>query len=279
MMRRYLIASLRALPITLFVFALQLILAVPLTLPASVELSRLLPGTWDDVTRAAFLDALVNNQPLLRVLSLQAVLALVAFVVLGPLLHMAWLAALSEPLSPVRALARGARLYGRAVGTTLLIACAALGLSLPWLLVAWLFSAVLDVQTHARAHDVLVGLSLAPLLPSLLIVHTWHDLARARALEHGFLSSVTRSARQAFRLPVLGRSLALGLLGTLLVVMAERWAGALDGTGIVGAAFAAVLVHGSVLGKLWLRSFWLSHTLGYAEAVEGDDTTVFQKGT
>jgi hypothetical protein len=197
-------------------------------------------------------------------LGVQALLGLIVWMVLSPLLTMAWLSALSEPMGPGRALAQGFRLYVRAVSVSALVLGCALFVLGPWPLLAYGFSHWIDAGTDVRAHDVSVLLSLFPLLPLGLAMHAWHDLARARSLELGFLRSVTRSARDAFGLSVLVRALALSALGTALVSLALAVVGG-DSDSILSPLFAALVVHGAVFARYYLRSLWLAHTLLCAE--------------
>jgi hypothetical protein len=278
MNRIYLVASLRALPLTFLVLVLELALAIPIALPLSMELSRLGSGAWDGAAYAAFLDGLASARPLLRALGLQGALALLVWIVLSPLLHMAWLSALSSPMSPARALGRGGALLVRALFVSLNLAFMAIAMAAPWALLAWGMGKLFSVETHARAHDLGVALSLAPLLPTAFILQTWHDLARARALEQGPFASVARSARHAFRPAVLGRALLLAAGGTLLVLLAELWVGHFGASGIIAGSLAAALVYGALFAKLWLRSLWLCHALVSAEAGDNDDTTTYHRG-
>jgi hypothetical protein len=258
------VATLRALPVTMLAFLLQLTFAAPLALPTSLELSRVFTGSWSGPSQAALFDTLTASGPLFRVLGVQSALALAIWMVVSPLLTMAWLSALSAPMGPGRALSQGVRLYLRAVSVTLFILLCALFVLGPWPLLAYGFSHWIDASTDVRAHDVAVLVSLAPLLPLGLAVHSWHDLARARSLELGFLRSVTRSAGDAFSASVLLRALLLGLSGTLLVVGAV-WCVGGDSDSAFSPIFAALLVHGAVLAKYYLRSLWLAHTLVCAE--------------
>jgi hypothetical protein len=278
MNRIYLVASLRALPITFLLLLLELALAIPLALPVSMELSRLGTGSWDAAGQAALLDGLAAARPLTRTLGLQASLAAGVWIVLSPLLHMAWLSALSSPMSPARALGRGGALLIRALLVSFNLAFVAVLMALPWVFLAWCMSRLFSVEVHARAHDVGVALSLVPLVPTAFLLHTWHDLARARALEHGPLASVTRSARHVFRLGMLARALLLTLGGTLLVLLAELWVAQFGASGLIAGSIAALLVYGALFAKLWLRSLWLCHALGAAEATDTDDTTTYHRG-
>jgi hypothetical protein len=274
----YLVASLRALPVTFLVLLIELALAIPLALPISSELSRISSGSWDAAAYATLLDGLSAARPLTRTLGMQAALVLAAWLLLSPLLHMAWLSALSSPMSPARALGRGGALLVRALFVTFNIAFVGVFMAAPWALLAYGMSQLFSAEAHARVHDMGVALSLVPLVPTAFLLHTWHDLARARALEQGPITSVTRSARHVFRLGVLGRALLLALGGALLVGLAELWVAEFGASGLIAGSIAAVLVYGALFAKLWLRSLWLCHALLCAEATDTDDTTTYQRG-
>jgi hypothetical protein len=258
------VATLRALPITMLAFLLQLLFAAPLAFPTALELQRVLSGPFRGITEASFYDTLLASGAILRMLSVQALFAGVLWILLSPLVCMAWLSALSEPMGPLRALARGARLYLRAASVSALILVCALFMLGPWPLLAYGFSHWIDPGTDVRAHDVAVLLSLLPILPLGLVLRSWHDLARARSLELGFLRAVTRSASDAFRGSVLVRALLLAGLGTLLVSTAVYAVGG-DSDSLLSPMFAALVVHGAVFAKYYLRSLWLAHTLLCAE--------------
>ena len=258
------VATLRALPITMLAFLLQLLFAAPLVFPSVLELQRVLSGPFDGATQAQLLDTLLASGAILRMLGVQSLLLGIVWLVLTPLLSMAWLSALSEPMGPGRALAQGARLYLRAVSVSALVLACALFVLGPWPFLAYGFSRWIDPGTDVRAHDVAVLVSLFPLLPLGLVVHSWHDLARARSLELGFLRAVTRSAGDAFRASVLVRALALSALGTALVCLAVAVTGG-DGESMFSPLIAAIVVHGAVFARYYLRSLWLAHTLLCAE--------------
>ena len=258
------VATLRALPITMLAFLLQLLFAAPFAFPSALELQRVLSGPWSGPTQAQLLDTLLASGPILRMLGVQSLLAMVLWLVLAPLLTMAWLSALSEPMRPARALAQGVKLYLRALSVSALLFGIALFVLGPWPLMAYGFSHWIDPATDVRAHDVAVLVSLVPLLPLGLVMHSWHDLARARSLELGFLRSVTRSAADAFRISVLVRALALSALGTGLVALSLAITGGHSDSWL-SPMFAALVVHGAVFARYYLRSLWLAHTLLRAE--------------
>jgi hypothetical protein len=276
-MNRYLVACLRALPITLLVFALQLVVSVPIALPLSNELERLLAGPWDGTTQAALLDALSALRPLTRTLGLQLVLAVGAWFAASPVLHVAWLSALSTPMAPGRALRRGLVLLPRSCLLSLLWALGTALLASPFLLAAWACSALFDVESNVRSHDLSLLVTLAPLVLVALVSFTWHDFARARSLEQGFVRSVLRSFVPALRPANWLKALGFIALGTGLVLLADLCVRGFGGSGFFGGLLAGLLVHGAILTKLFLRSLWLCHALAAAEVAEGDDTTVFHR--
>jgi hypothetical protein len=277
MNRLPLVASLRALPITLLVFALALSMGAPLALPVSLELSRMLSGPWNWAAQAAFFETLSASRPLITLLIRQLLLLAIAWAIASPVLHMAWLTALSRPTAPGKAVWQGVRLSMRALCVSVFVGLIGLLMASPFALCAWGLGKLFDVETHAPAHDLSILISLAPVLLVLLVIATWHDLARARALEEGFFRSVTRSARHAFRPRVLVRSLVLCGSGSVLVLLAQWWTGTFHEHGFFSWLIAGTVLHGSVFAKLFLRSLWLARALACAEPSGLEETRQYDE--
>jgi hypothetical protein len=183
----------------------------------------------------------------------------VVLLVLGPWLQMSWLASLDDLCTPLRALARGARVTVRAwlvsflVLLVLVLGCA------PFLLIAYSVHVGLESTTDARFHDLTLALVLSPLVPVVLFAHTLHDLARARALYRGALDALVRGLRVALSVRLLLRSLGLWLLGTALVLAAQLLAVWVDGSFRFVITVAAL--QSALLGRLFVRSIWLGDAL------------------
>lgn len=252
--------ALRALPFTFVIYVLQALLASFVALPSGIELARALrASSWDRVHWARLLDALPELAALTRGGALSALIAAVVLLVLGPWLQMSWLAALDDLCTPLRALARGARVTVRAWLVSLLVLLVLVLGCAPFLLIAYSVHVGLESTTDARFHDLTLALVLAPLLPVVLFAHTLHDLARARALYRGVLDALVRGLRVALSVRLLLRSLGLWLLGTALVLSAQLLASWVDGSFRFLVTVAALQT--ALLGRLFVRSIWLGDAL------------------
>lgn len=252
--------ALRALPFTFVVYVLQALLASFVALPSGIELARALrASSWDRVHWARLLDALPELSALTRGGALSALIATVVLLVLGPWLHMSWLAALDDLSTPLRALARGARVTVRAWWVSLLVLLVLVLGCAPFLLIAYSVHVGLESTTDARFHDLTLALVLSPLVPVVLFAHTLHDLARARALYRGALDAVVRGLRVALSVRLLLRSLGLWLLGTALVLAAQLLSAWVDGSFRFLITVAALQT--ALLGRLFVRSIWLGDAL------------------
>ena len=252
--------ALRALPFTFVVYVLQALLASFVALPGGLEIARQLrASSWDRLQWALLLDKLFELAALVRSAALSGLIAVVVLLVLGPWLQMSWLSALDQLSSPLRALARGARVTVRAwlVSLSVLLvfalACA------PFLLIAYSVHVGLERSTDARFHDLTVLAVLSPLLPVALFIHTLHDLARARALYRGPLDSLVQGLRAALSLRLLLRSLGLWLLGALLVVGSQALVSLLDGP--FRFVVTVALLQSALLARQFVRSVWLAAAL------------------
>jgi hypothetical protein len=252
--------ALRALPFTFVVYVLQALLASFVALPGGLELTRQLrASSWDRLQWALLLDRLSEIGAIARSSALSGLIALVVLLVLGPWLHMSWLCALDQLNSPLRALARGARVTARAWLVSLLVLLVLALCCAPCLLIAYWVHSGLASSTDARFHDLCLAAVLSPLLPIALFAHTLHDLARARALYRGALEGLLQGLRAALSPRLLLRSLGLWLLGTLLVLLSHAL------VSLVGGPFRFVvtvaLLQSALLARQFVRSLWLGAAL------------------
>jgi hypothetical protein len=252
--------ALRALPFTFVVYVLQALLASFVALPGGIELARSLrASSWDRVQWARLLDALPDVAAVGRSSALSALIAAVVLLVLGPWLQMSWLAALDELCTPLRALARGARVTVRAWLVSLLVLLVLVLGCAPFLLIGYSLHVGLGSSSDSRFHDLTVALVLSPIPLVALFAHTLHDLARARALYRGALDALVKGMRAALSLRLLLRSLALWLLGVALVVAAQRLASWADGP--FRFVLTVAVLQSALLGRLFVRSIWLGDAL------------------
>lgn len=252
--------ALRALPFTFVIYVIEAVLATFVALPSGLEIAgQLRTSSWDRAQWALLLDRLPALLAAMRMSGFAALVLLGVLLVLSAWLQMSWLASLDELMTPLRALARGARLIVRAWLVSLLVVALLLLLCLPFGLMAYSVHSGLAGSTDARFHDLALASALVPLLPLWLFGHTLHDLARARALYRGALDGVVQGFRHALRPRVLLRSLSLWALGTGLVLLAHALAY------LTGGAFrfviTVVLVQSALLARLVVRSVWLARAL------------------
>lgn len=252
----------RALPMTFAIYVAQSCLAALAGFPFSMEVNRVAaPGSLP-ITRAAWLEHVLSWGGAARVAGLTLLLAAALWLLLSPMLQMAWLSALDASESPSRSLARGTSLWLRAALVSLWVGLFSALLALPWLLLAWGLSRLLGTHPNERMHDTVVALSLSPLPLVLAFAHAWSDLARARALREGAFTSVRRSLRSALRLRV-----HVSFWGWT----AASWgaaAAACWGAGRIGSDMLAAqvaLLQAGMLLRLCLRARWLTRALRCAE--------------
>jgi hypothetical protein len=162
---------------------------------------------------------------------------------------------LSEPQSPLRALARGVRSVPRAwlitLGLGLLFALAAL----PFVGAAYAVVRTLGEDPDARRHDLALLGTLVPLIPLAFYFHAASDLARAAGLELRAMRSIWRGLRTAARPAAFAAALGATLVGLLLPLAAHASSWQL------GALPATILLQSVLLLRLVVRAAWLGHAL------------------
>ncbi len=250
------VLGLRALPITFAIYALEALLAVFAVWPNGVDLAAKLQTLSFDPA------SLRELATLARGVARGHALALSALMVLAPWLHMSWLIMLSEPQSPLRALARGVRSLPRAWGVTLLLGFTLLLCLIPVGGACYGVVRTLGDDPDARRTDLTLLAALLPIAPIAFYFHAAHDLARAAALELRAVRSVLRGLRRACRpaafLAALGASLA-GLL-LPLAAHASSWQ--------LGALPATMLLQSVLLVRLVVRAAWLGRALSLVREVD-----------
>jgi len=265
------IAVARALPLTFVVYVSSMLMGAAQAWPAALELNRLdLSPTGPDAARIATYESLIAMLPVWRTQLISLGLACLAYALVSPWLHMAWLSALSEPKGPIVALNAGIRLVPRALVTSL---CVALGCALllaPWLVGAWMLHDWLEPRVNVRVRDLSTVLMLSPCLPALIVGLAWHDLARARCLTAGGFSSALRSIPDALHPSVVARYLMWWGLGVFLFLVAQIAIGSKNAP-FVPAFIAIALTQAAALGRSIARSRWL------AEALQRADTRTAKK--
>jgi energy-converting hydrogenase Eha subunit C len=178
------------------------------------------------------------------------------FLVLSPLLQMAWLASLASPMSIAEALFRGARRYLDAVLVSLLmlvplVVVAFASITPP--LVAHLF---LGEHPNDRLHDVVVLALLVPGFFLWLAWCTWHDLARAALLVCARPLDAVRESFRKLGAAAFGAYLAWSVLAALLAVL-----GHILGMELESGALAILLLQPLALARLACRAAWLSDAI------------------
>jgi hypothetical protein len=254
------VLGLRALPITFLIYVLEALFAVFASWPSGVELVARLRSISLDPS------ALRELATVAKGLGRGHGLAVLAVVVLAPWLHMSWLIMLSEPQSPVRALARGVRSLPRAWLTTLGLGLIFALAALPFAGAAFAVVQALGDDPDARRHDLALAGTLLPVVPLAFYFHVASDLARAASLELRAVRSIGRGLRTALRpvpfLAALGAS-SVGLL-LPLAAHASSWQ--------LGALAATMLLQSVLLMRLVVRAAWL----GYALSLVRQDERVRQ---
>jgi hypothetical protein len=247
------VLGLRALPVTFLVFVLEALLSVFASWPSGVELAAALQQLSLDPS------ALRELAILGRSFGRGHALAVLSVLLLAPWLQMSWLTMLSEPQSPLRALARGARKVPRACLLTLALGlafalCAAPFAGLGWAVMGWLGG-----EPDARRHDLALACALAPLLPLGFYFHVAHDLARAAALEQSSARSLWRGLRIALRPRAWLAALGASLVGLLLPLAAHASSWQL------AALPATMLLQSVLLVRTVVRAAWLGHALALVQ--------------
>jgi hypothetical protein len=253
---------LRALPVTFVVYLIGAAFSAPLALPLGAELEHTLSLPFaPEWARVSAIEGLAALAPALRVQGLTLALSLALFVLLSPLLQMAWLKALSSAVGPVEALREGVRLYGRACAVSLVIVVTAVIALVPWAMLSYGLHGFLLPRTNIRVHDLAVILALAPALPTVVLCALWHDLARARCLHTGSIRASLAALRDVTSSSLILRFVIFGLISvalslglSLALPHLKPWQ-ALSGIGV------AALVQGVALLRAVVRSRWLTDAL------------------
>ena len=253
----------RALPITFAIYVLEAVLAAVAALPSAVELRRIVPARLArDLDAALLLDGLGELAAVLRVLRMELGLSLLMTALLGAWLQMAWFASMRRELTFTTALLEGAQRAGRALRVSGLVVALFVLLALPFVGVGYL--AHRRLQADARTHDLALVGALAPLLALGFLAYVLHDLARANALSRGAFASVRRALSRLRRPRVVAYALAFAIGGGLLLSVGQLAAAALP-EGLAALSIGALLLQLSVLGRLYLRSLWLTCALAQSE--------------
>lgn len=258
-------SAIRALPTTFALYALGALLAVFGALPLSLELADARDvgsAAWDASRSAAFLEGLLERSAAGRSGIVSLGLSLATSLLLGPLLHMSWLAALDAPVTLGAALGRGAARAGRAALVSLVVGAAGLGACAVLGGLVYLLHGALETAS-ARTHDLTLLVAAMPVLGAALLVHVWHDLARAHALTQGVRTSVQQALPLTVRPRFFLRGLALSAVGLGLVVAAESAVALLPSSAFT-ALGSVVVLQSALLARYVLRSLWLTCTLSAA---------------
>ncbi len=258
-------STLRALPMTFTLFVLQAWVATLATLPIASEVTRSLPGGKAAVALAASLEQLLALGATLRPAGQSWLLLGLSWLVLSPWLQMAWLSNLAHQSSVGAALVAGTRLYVRACFVSLWVLLGATLVTAPLALSAcgvWHFMAD---HPSDRLRDLLTLGLILPALPLLGLAHTWHDLARARALYESAFKAALHSARFALKPTLFLSAFLLAGVGWALVAVSQL---VVDDHHIATQpSFVLVaLLQSCLLARLVLRSRWLAQALACAEA-------------
>ena len=183
------------------------------------------------------------------------------FLVLSPLLQMAWLASLASPMSIAEALFRGVRRYLDAVIVSLLMLVplvAVIFASITPPLAAHLF---LDDHPNDRLHDVVVVALLVPGFFLWLVWCAWHDLARAALLVCARPLDAVREAFRKLGAHAFGAYFAWSLAAASLAVL-----GHLLGMELESGPLAILLLQPLALARLACRAAWLSDAIARVSA-------------
>jgi hypothetical protein len=188
--------------------------------------------------------------------------AMALSLLLGPLLQMAWLAALLRRRRLADSLAEGARRYFAAIGLSLALAplLALAGLAL----VAMPSVVALAVKNTPsdRTHDLALLAACVPALLLAAVWATWHDLARASlARGGGVLSAVLRGGIATFERSAMPAYLAWLALGSALGLATYALGGALDVGGALASATVLLVTQLLSLTRTFVRARWLAAAL------------------
>jgi hypothetical protein len=243
------VLGLRALPITFLIYVLEALFAVFASWPSGVELVARLSSLSLDPSALRELGAVARG------VGRGHGLALLAVLVLAPWLQMSWLLMLSEPQSPLRALARGVRSVPRAWLITLGLAFVFVLSAVPFVGAAFAVVHTLGDDPDARRHDLALAAVLLPLVPLAFYFHAASDLARAATLEQRAWRSIWRGLRAALRPSAFFAALGASLVGVALPLAAHgsSWQ--------LGAVPATMLLQSVLFVRLVVRAAWLGHAL------------------
>jgi len=267
------VAVVRALPLTFVVYAVTSVLGALEALPASIELQRVstlsIRGGSAAIARAESLLGLLSTG---RALGVTLIIALLAYALITPWLHMSWLSALSEPRSPGKALAHGGQLVGRAMSTSLWVGLGSLLILAPFPLLGWLVRSLLETRVNARVLDLTTLLFLLPCFASLCVALTWHDLSRALCLSRSGFSSARLSFWAAFRPKHLASFVTFSALSWLLFGLTQWLVLSVSGS-FVSGVLSVALLQTVAFTRCVLRSRWLTQALMAAdeELAEGKE--------
>lgn len=264
---RHSLALLRALPMTFAIYVVHTVFAVGLGTSLGLEFERAVGFPLGrPAARVAALESLVDLAPLLRAKGVDLAIASIVLVVLSPWLHMAWLTSLSALHGPAHSLRNAWSLYFRAILTSALVLLLGALALLPWLGLGYAVHAFSEERVSHRVHDLSVALALSPVLISLLVTASWHDLARARCLTTGAFKSALTAAVDALRPTVFARYLFWTGAGLMIVVGAQAWALHVGVTGFFSSFLLLALMQSAAFGRLVLRSAWLADALACVDA-------------
>ena len=178
------------------------------------------------------------------------------FLVLSPLLQMAWLSALASPMSIADALFRGVRRYLDAVVVSLLMLVPLVVVAIASVTPPLVAHLVLSDHPNDRLHDVVIVALLVPGFFLWLVWCAWHDLARAALLVCVRPLDAIRESFRTLGAQAFGSYFAWSLAAASLAVL-----GHLLGMKVESGALAIVLLQPLALGRLACRAAWLSDAI------------------
>jgi len=262
----------RASPVTFFIHVVVTLCAVPFAALTSGALSEATADQLRGVDAvsepggAVLLEAAertMTSAGLWLFLALAGGMAVA--VLLGPLLSVAWTAALHQPRSIGAALRAGLRMYPRSVLLSL-ISGLCLAVALPLSLLTLLLHFPLRDLADERIHDAAM---LGCLLVPVAVLALWAsatDLARA-GLGAGApgLGAALAAALRGLRLRVVGAYAGLAAVQVGLGVAGAALGGLLDGPGLGPAAAVLAAGQGAALARTFVRSRWLARAVAEVE--------------
>jgi hypothetical protein len=169
-----------AAPMTFVVYAVLTLLAAVPTIPVTMAAG----GASLHTTRGggAFLELFETSAPAVGVGVLAGLVVAFLVWVLSPLLQMAWLDALSRPVTVADAIAFGTSQYLRAVGVTAILCFPLAVVCIATVVPPVLAHLALADHPNARTHDFVLLMLAFPGFFLWLAWCAWHDLARAALL-------------------------------------------------------------------------------------------------